>query len=77
MPAYMGFFLSKAISLLWARLKQNGTVPSVISFEKELGFALLAALIGLISVKRNKMAASKQLKKEQNVEEGGPIENGP
>ena len=50
MPAYMGFFLSKAVSLFWARLKQRGTVPSVIAFEKEMTFALLAGLIGLVSV---------------------------
>ena len=56
MPAYMGFFLSKAISLLWARLKQSGIVPSVIPFEKEMTFALLAGLIGLISVMKRKIA---------------------
>lgn len=50
MPAYMGFFLSKAVSLFWARLKQSGAVPSVITFEKEMTFALLAGLIGLVSV---------------------------
>lgn len=50
MPAYMGFFLSKAVSLFWARLKQSGAVPSVIAFEKEMTFALLAGLIGFVSV---------------------------
>ena len=70
MPAYMGFFLSKAISLFWARLKQSGTVPRVIAFEKEMTFALLAGLIGLISVKRGQIAAAKAAaKKEINIDE--------
>ena len=58
MPAYMGFFFSKAISLFWARLKLSGTLPKVIAFEKEMTFALLAALIGLISVRKGKIAAA-------------------
>ena len=60
MPAYMGFFFSKAFSLFWARLKLSGAVPSKIAFEKELTFALLAGLIGLISVKRGKITATKE-----------------
>ena len=59
MPAYMGFFLSKAVSLFWARLKLSGAVPSVIAFEKEMTFALLAGLIGFVSVKRGKINAAK------------------
>lgn len=52
MPSYMGFFVSKAISQAWALLKHFGKVPKLVPFEKQIGFALLAGLIGFVSVKR-------------------------
>ena len=48
---YMGFFVSKAFSLAWALLKTKSIVPSQIPFEKEIQMALLAGLIGFLSVK--------------------------
>ena len=51
MPSYMGFFVSKAISMIWSLLKDYKYMPEIL-FEKQIGMALLAALIGLISVLR-------------------------
>ena len=52
MPSYMGFFVSKAISMGWGLAKTYNLLPFEIPFEKQLGFALLAGLIGLVSVKK-------------------------
>lgn len=52
MPGYVGFYISKAISLLWQILKFYHLVPA-IPFEKQVGFAILAALIGFLSVKQS------------------------
>mmetsp|Transcript_22531 Transcript_22531/g.27851 ORF Transcript_22531/g.27851 Transcript_22531/m.27851 type:complete len:158 (-) Transcript_22531:137-610(-) len=88
MPSYMGFFVSKAISQAWALLKYQDRLPKTIPFEKQIGLALLAGLIGFISVKRAKIEGAKKLKEleEQEIEknkfnpyfysscvEGGPL----
>ena len=59
MPSYMGFFGSKAISHFWHLLKIKGYIKGDILWEKQIGLALLVALVGLISVKRSKLDAAK------------------
>jgi len=59
MPGYMGFFCSKAISMAWGLLKTYEYVPGPLPFEKQIGLALLAAIIGYVSVKKSKMAKKK------------------
>ena len=58
MPAYMGFFFSKAISMAWGLAKTYKVAPSNLPrIEKVLGMGLLCALIGFVSVKQGKSAA--------------------
>jgi len=80
MPSYMGFFVSKAISQAWALLKYFGSVPKSIPFEKEVGLALLAGIIGLLSVKRAKIEESQRLQKikeQAKLEQSTAAEGGP
>ena len=62
LPAYMGFFLSKAISMGWGLLKTYNYLPGSIIFEKQIGLALLAGLIGIVSAKKARMRALKEAK---------------
>ena len=55
MPSYMGFFNSKAISMGWSLLKTYGYISEVIAFEKQIGMAILAAVVGYIAVKKAKL----------------------
>ena len=55
LPAYSGFYVSKAISHAWALLKINGVIPSQIPLEKYIGLALLTALFGLVSVLKGRL----------------------
>ena len=64
MPSYMGFFVSKAISQAWALAKHFDSVPKLVPFEKQIGFALLAGLIGFVSVKRAQIEGAKRMKEE-------------
>lgn len=50
MPSMAGFFISKVISMLWELQKAKGVLPT-IPFEEQLGFAIMAGLIGFLSVK--------------------------
>ena len=59
LPAYMGFFLSKGISMGWGLLKKYNYLPGSIIFEKQIGMALLAGLIGIVSAKKARMRAAK------------------
>ena len=53
MPAYMGFVQSKVISQVWRLLKAEGLVNKKgLPHEKFVTFALLAGLIGFVSVKQ-------------------------
>ena len=49
-PAYMGYCTRMALSQAWNLLKVNNII-GLIPFEKFIGFALLAGLIGFLSVK--------------------------
>ena len=60
MPAYMGFFLSKAISMAWGLAKTYKVAPTKMPFEQAVGMALLCGLIGFVSVKQGKVAAMKK-----------------
>ena len=60
MPAYMGFFVSKAISMAWAVVKAKTSLPNKIPGEKILTFAILAGLVGVLSAK-NAMKKSRQV----------------
>ena len=57
MPSYMGFFISKAISMAWGLIKTYNVMPFAIPFEKQLGLALICSLIGFVSVKKARMKA--------------------
>ena len=61
MPSYMGFFVSKAISLGWGCLKFYGVAPDNLPFESALGMALLCGLIGFVSVKKGRISAMKKV----------------
>ena len=54
MPAYLGFVLSKAIGLMWAMIKfrMQGNIKEMIAFETVIKWAILAGLIGFVSVKQ-------------------------
>ena len=70
LPAYMGFFLSKAISMGWGLLKTYNYLPGSIIFEKQIGLALLAGIIGFVSAKKAQMRAVKKAKlgsEDQNL----------
>ena len=60
MPSYMGFFVSKAISQAWAFLKTHKVVHQSYPLEKHIGFAILAGMIGLVSVKKTRRRAIKK-----------------
>ena len=57
--------ISKSISQAWDMLKKYKKVPSGILFEKQIGLAILAALIGFVSVKNGRKEAA--LKKAQKT----------
>ena len=61
MPAYMGFFVSKGLSMAWALLKAKSKMP-VIPGEKIITFALLAGFVGYLSSKTAKIRAKKQIR---------------
>ena len=44
----------------WSLLKTYKHVPNDIPFEKQFGMAFLAAIVGYISVKKAKIAASRK-----------------
>ena len=67
MPSYMGFFVSKAISQAWALMKYFDMLPQTLPLEKQIGFALLAGLIGFVSVKRAKIEGAKKLKEQEEI----------
>ena len=75
MPAYLGFFVSKAISMLWQLLKLKNFVPT-IPFETQATYALLTGLIGFVSVKQSRSKeleeAEEENSKERQSPEGGP-----
>ena len=60
MPAYMGFFVSKAISLIWRNCQKYGLAPGYVPFENVFAVALIAGLIGYISVKKAKLKAKEK-----------------
>ena len=57
-PSYLGICLRMALSLLWHILKLNRVVIP-IPFEKFISFALLAGLIGFLSVHKSRKLAIK------------------
>jgi len=67
MPGYVGFYISKVISVLWQILKFKHLVP-VIPFEKQMGMAILSALIGFLSVKQSNNKEPKETCQKTKVE---------
>ena len=61
LPSYMGFFIGKSISMAWQLLKTYGYVPRNIPGEKKIGLSILAAIVGIISVKKAQMEAHKKI----------------
>ena len=51
MPAYMGFFLAKSSSMLWRICRIRKIVPASLPCENIIAMALIAGVIGYISVK--------------------------
>ena len=60
MPSYMGFFISKSLSLAWALLKTFKIVPESVPFEKMTSLAVLSGLVGFVSFKNSQKRALKQ-----------------
>ena len=66
MPAYTGFLMSKALSQAWHLLQYHRFVPNNIPLEKFIGLALLAGLIGYISVKQALIKGGKNTEKAES-----------
>ena len=64
MPAYVGFFVSKGLSIAFRLLQARKLAPSHVPFENVLAVALIAGLIGYISVKKSKLKAKEKKKIE-------------
>lgn len=60
MPAYMGFFVSKGLSMAWALLKYKCKIRGAIPGERVATFAILAGLIGYLSAKTAKIKVKMQ-----------------
>lgn len=69
MPSYMGFFVSKALSLGWGLMKTYKIIPNAIPFEKQIGMALLSGMIGLVSVKKARIRIEAKDKADKIKEE--------